>query len=322
MVKNSSRVTQLFYYKTEIVEIPPKFLFEPSFPIHINGTTFTTVDNVMEEMEKAERIVIERTFGLGDVLMLLPIIKELKTVLKRKGIAVATAFAPFRGEMINLLSGNLVDAVVESQDISRLSYDVGVYLDWYVEKDHATPGFTDFHRIDLYRRFFGLPQGQKPVWSDESEVGGGGYVLVHEGGNKDVKSLPRETFEYVVSQLREKHNVKTLERQERIPPAEFIERILEAECLVCMDSSPLWVAHFTRTPVVAILGPTREKERLTYHPLYPDGVRAIPLNEEINCQPCRETMGACNKKISCMKIPKEVVAEKVLKGVEEVRWKL
>ena len=42
----------------------------------------------------------------------------------------------------------------------------------------------------------------------------------------------------------------------------FFSTIAKAKCLITMDSSPLWISHFTRTPVVVLFGPTRDSERL------------------------------------------------------------
>lgn len=319
MVLNSSGVTQIFYWTAQKIEILPKFLFDPKFGT--GGNHVRKVKNVLEEIEKAETIVLQRTFGLGDVLMLLPVVRELKEKFPYKRFVIATANSWFKGQMIDLLDEGFVDGVIEQTVVERRNYDIGAYLDWYLERDHATPGFMETHRVDLYREFFGLPKGQMPKWSDELERGKGSYIVVHEGGNRDVKSLPRETFEYLVESLGKSYDVKPLSRGTRLPADELISLILEAACLVTTDSSPLWVAHFTRTPVVVVLGATRPEERITYHPLYPEGAVAIKLNELINCPPCRECMGRCGGQSECMKVPKEKVFELVSESVEEVRWK-
>lgn len=319
MVFNCSGVTQIFYWTTQKIEIPPKFLLDPSFGT--DGLDFRKVKNVLKEIEQAETIILQRTFGLGDVLMLLPVVRELKGLFPDKKFLIATVESEFRGQMIDLLDEGFVDNVIEQTVVERRNYDIGAYFDWYLERDHATPGFMEMHRIDLYRRFFGLPEGQIPVWSEELERGSDSYIIIHEGGNRDVKSLPRETFKYLVESLSKSYDVKPLSREARIPADEFISLILDASCLVTMDSSPLWVAHFTRTPVVAVLGASRPEERIIYHPLYPEGATAIKLNELINCPPCRECMGRCGGTAKCMQAPKEKVFELVSKAIEEVKWK-
>jgi ADP-heptose:LPS heptosyltransferase len=82
---------------------------------------------------------------------------------------------------------------------------------------------------------------------------------------------------------------------------ELFSWIAGARCVVTMDSSPLWVSHFTKTPVIAILGPSRPAERLKAHPLYPEGAVAIELNKELKCEPCFEIAEHCKRKFDCLK---------------------
>ncbi len=317
MVINSSGLTQIYYWHTTSVTIPPNFLFDPKFGV--NG--MREVKNVLKEIEKAETIILQRTFGLGDVLMLLPVVKELKQLYPSKKIILATVEVEFREAMTDILDEGWLDGVIDTTRVEGGKYDIGAYFDWYLERDHATPGYMKHHRVDLYRKFLGLPIGKKPEWSKESERGRGKYVLLHEGGNRDVKSLPKETFNYLINQLGKVYPIKSLGRETRLSAIELVELVMDAMCIVTMDSAPLWIAHFTRTPTVAILGPTRPEERITYHPLYPEGATAIKLNELINCSPCREGMGKCHGKATCLQVPKEEVAVLVENAIEEVRWK-
>jgi ADP-heptose:LPS heptosyltransferase len=68
-----------------------------------------------------------------------------------------------------------------------------------------------------------------------------------------------------------------------------------------MDSGMLWMAHAASCPVLVLLGPTREEERVSLHPLYPEKAKSISIAEMIGCQACFETQKFCKRNISCMK---------------------
>jgi hypothetical protein len=53
------------------------------------------------------------------------------------------------------------------------------------------------------------------------------------------------------------------------------------------------------------------------HPLYPDGVRAIKLNDWIACPPCMEQARACAGRHDCLALaPAGRVAQEVLAALE------
>jgi ADP-heptose:LPS heptosyltransferase len=80
---------------------------------------------------------------------------------------------------------------------------------------------------------------------------------------------------------------------------ELFSIIHGARMVISMDSSPRWVSHFTRTPLTAVLGPSRPEERLSLHPLLKTDVTALRLNEWIKCKPCFERAVDCNNKVTC-----------------------
>jgi ADP-heptose:LPS heptosyltransferase len=67
-----------------------------------------------------------------------------------------------------------------------------------------------------------------------------------------------------------------------------------------MDSGILWLAHVASCPVLTLLGPTREEERVSLHPLYPEKAKSINIANMIGCTPCFETKARCGGKVNCM----------------------
>lgn len=144
-------------------------------------------------------------------------------------------------------------------------------------------------------------------------------VALQVHGSSPVKSLPREQVRALAAELAVDAEVVLIESEEReVWAAPHIHTMTGRDALhaiallrhvdlcVCFDSGVLWMAHAAAAPVLCLMGPTRESERLTYHPLYPDGAQAVKLNELITvggkrgCEPCFEAATACNGTHACM----------------------
>ena len=316
MFINESKVVQIVYENRGAVEIPPRFLFYSD--TNRGVSEFVLVEDFQDRLKAAKRLVIQRTFGLGDTLMLVPIVRELREKYPSLEIFLATTRHEFRAELIEDLAPMVFDGYVNASYVTNFPYDIGVHLDGYIERDHTEKGFTGTHRVDLYRRFFGLEEGRKPFWGDPSSVGDG-TILVHEGGNKDVKSFERETFEFLVDQLSQVADVVAIEKDMVLPGKRLAEVVRNAHCVVTFDTSPLWISHFTGTAVIGFFGPTSYLARVIYHPLYPKGVRVIHLDKEVGCKGhCEERMVHCDRKTPCMKVGKERVLDLVLSSLESL----
>jgi len=85
-----------------------------------------------------------------------------------------------------------------------------------------------------------------------------------------------------------------------------------------MDSGPLWLSHFTETPVVVIFGPTNPDARLPYHPLYPEKVKAVETNKHINCKRCYEAAERCNHEFKCLHIPADILFNNIYSKLLEI----
>jgi ADP-heptose:LPS heptosyltransferase len=86
-----------------------------------------------------------------------------------------------------------------------------------------------------------------------------------------------------------------------------------ADVVVTVDSATLWLAHCTTTPVIALLGTTREKEKLRYHRNYV----AIDLAALVGCESCFGTMRKCGGVGKCMsQFDVETVGKRILDGIK------
>ncbi|AGT74495.1 lipopolysaccharide heptosyltransferase II [Helicobacter pylori SouthAfrica20] len=64
---------------------------------------------------------------------------------------------------------------------------------------------------------------------------------------------------------------------------ELIERIATLDLFITNDSGPMHVAAGTQTPLIALFGPTDEKETSPYK-----AQKAIVLNHHLSCSPCKK----------------------------------
>jgi len=281
---------------------------EMTYP-DINGSSaFVKVS--MDEWYRSIRkeglpLLVKRSRALGDVLMLRSLMPYLK---KEKDIS------------IHVLSNQLdfIFQDVNTRENSVFSFNI----DNTVEKDHSFTRFSKMHRIDIFAEAFDLKIDSRVLdfnldFSSKERLFKDDYILVQGTGSADVKTLNDKLFNRTVQVLRESFPDKKILILDNRKPTTDINNIMVskvkysfsdfwnivkyASFMVCLDSGPLWVSHFTKTPVVALLGSTPISTRLTYHPLYEkNGALGIELFKLIGCKQCNEQATFCKFKYSCL----------------------
>lgn len=311
--QNQTDTGQTFYdeYRNPI-SVPPKYAVDLSLLDGCWGSVLRPIHNFLEECVDS-RIVVQRTFSLGDTLMLVPVLRELK----RLGYEVIYQANEKYRELLRLLE-------VKTRPINTLG-DPTILLDGVVERDHREPALQKLHRVETFAHAVGLRELPKTwdwncalskfpeladPWSDEP------YVVFQGCGAGKQRGLLQDTVQFVLDALMAE-GIRTLYIGEpmglevldpkftklqfvnsKLP--EVVSWIAKARCVISMDSSPLWISHFTKTPVVLILGPSRKEQRVSLHPLYPEGVATIELNKEVHCASCFEVAKKCGYKYNCL----------------------
>jgi len=317
-VFNNTRICQIVYdWKHDPIEIPPNCVF-PSR----NVGQFKVCPNISKYLESAKRLLAIRRFALGDVLMLLCVLRELKSYYKIDHITLATSGMLAAHPVINQLNFS-ADLIVPISGVSKLSYDAACHLDGWLELDHMSDEFSSKHRVDLYREFFGLPTGRSPDWSGFETRVSAEYFVFCPAGRRIYNSLSPRLAEEIKTALSRHKKVVTISDENRVEDDKLVDIIAGASVLVTVDSGPLWIAHYTATPVVFLSGPTKPEQRVSYHPLYPDGVETVQLAERVGCSSCFERAANCNFSAACMKNDREAkaIASEVVRKVGKVRWK-
>jgi hypothetical protein len=271
------------------------------------------------------KVTLWRTYAAGDVLMLVPVVKYLE---ERYGLDVSMkTWDPF-GETVSLLGVRVVNRPV----------GLTVCLDGVVEHDHALKECQKYHRVELYLRALGMEGGFEPRdlnWDCNLanfgyQVVDGDYIVFQGAGSTRNKSLRPAAISEALRILSARYKVayigseKDIERIDgvfytgyRYSFVQLFNIIGLAKCLVCMDSAPLWISHFTKTPVIAVLGPTPARNRISFHPLYEEGAKAVQLNDALGCQSCFERAAACNSKYRCLDVSGEELCGRIGGYVEE-----
>jgi len=334
MKASTSRVVEVFYRRQdgEPVEIYPRFCVDDevvptSAPCLSNGHTLG------EQLKRKpdSSICFWRTYALDDILLLTPIFNWLKEEYPSCQIHLATATG-----FVGLFKYWDVVRTVDKRNVLTLDYDVGYYLDGIVEKDHRGNEYSYKHRLDIYCDFLGIPVPKEPVFSlpygqeervwAESVVGalresGKPIVAMQVMGATKTRRMPLGKVMKIAQPLMEVcslifvHDTKesvaekgTMDLTGMTTVHQLAALIDCADAVVTLDSGILWIAHCTKTPVIVLLGHTREQERMTYHRNY----HPVNLAEMVGCESCFGAMNRCNQKARCMT---EVNTEEVARGI-------
>lgn len=336
---NVSGTSQGFYTDHDNVPV----VVPPNAAVNINNLRFITkailpVSSVIEYWRKKEikKFFLRRTFAMGDVLMLVPIVRYLRTLGFDPSIKTVQRY-------FNIIRRFNIEIVLTGFGPDG----AGIELDGTVELDHRHREMQHLHRINIYLTALGFSAfPEKLDWGYDKrnfpafgQLGGfkfkkKDYVIFHGSGSTKAKTLPKARIEGIVNALNEK-GIKVIyignPIQLNIKEPGMIEvacvkynflqlfPIFEhAKAAITMDSGPLWISHFTKTPMVGIFGPTDPNTRLTYHPLYPEKVRAIETNKYINCKRCYEAAARCEHRFKCLHLPLDTLFNDLYPKLREV----
>jgi len=319
---NTSDTIQSFFNKSlDPITVEPHQAMDITM---IHGDTsgvLTPIGSFLNALDKKKikRFYIHRTFALGDILMLVPVIRALR----KRGYDPYLRTIRWAKSFLDLLDIE-IDMVELHRHPTEGAY--GIMLDGTVEQDHARAILSGLHRVDTYFKALGMQKiPRKLDWSmdlerlPEIDIEGD-YVAFFPAGSTFRKQLPANTREWIMRAFKEK-GVSAIQIGvgSEISIKKVFAIIAKAKCLVTMDSGPLWVSHFTRTPVITLFGPSRPSERLAYHPLWPKRAIGIKLNECLNppCESCFEAAGKCGNRMDCLKIRPQKIFDLIYPEVKK-----
>jgi len=336
-----SNVVEVFYdERGNPLEIYPRFCFDESMVLSPAVPCLKKGISLLEQLERnpESSVCFLRTYALGDILLLTPVFNWIKERFPAATVYLATV-PKFMGLF------KYWDAVetVDKRNLPYIQYEIGYYLDGVVERDHSGNEYSYKHRLDIYCEFLGIPQIKDPVFSlpygeDEKSWAEGvvrplrhygkPVIAVQVSGSTAIKRLPSDKVVEIAERLSDicslifvheareffgEINVMNLTGMTNVH--QLTALIDNVDAVVTMDSGVLWIAHATKTPVIALLGPTRESERLKYHRNYV----VVNLSEMVGCEPCFERMTRCKGAINCMNSSSaEEIAARIENGIKKL----
>jgi len=339
---SASKVVQICYRRRdgEPVEVYPRFNFDDSAVSSTVARYFVDGVPLREQLRRKpdSKICFLRSYNLGDVLLLTPVINSIKDQYPDSKMVLATG-----SSYLNLFKYWDRVTVLDKRWVMNENYDMGYYLNDIVEKDHLGNEWSYYHRTDLYCKFLGFDIPKDPVfslpYSDKEKAWAGGVI---NGLREDGK--PVVIFQFVATAKNRSLSVDklmkvcqhlirdcslifvhsspenigmsgTLDMCGKTTIHQLAALVDASDVVVTVDSATLWLAHCTRTPVVALLGTTREKEKLCYHRNYV----SIDLAKLVDCEPCFGSMRRCGGAGKCMTaFDSKVVGERILDGVKRL----
>ena len=320
---NTSKAVEVFYRlpAMEPITVYPRFCFDDEvvasakLPCLADGIR---LDEFMRQKPDAT-VCLWRTYALGDIIVLTPLIHSLKESYPRCKVVLATG----DGFLSLFKYWDLVKTIGENS-VQYESYDVGYYLDGVVEKDHAGDAHSYKHRLDINCEFVGWPVPKDPIfslpYSDVEKEWAQRVVATRREEGKPVAvmqlsgamwfnrfrlgktmeiaaELSKVCSVIMIHNLKEDVEVKGIINLAGQTTFQELAALIDcADVAITMDSGALWVAHCTKTPIIAMFGHTRAKEKMAHHRNY----HAINLAEMVGCESCFGRQIRCKGTAECL----------------------
>ena len=342
MRMSHSRVTEVFYDQIgDPVEVYPRFCFDDRTITTGNSKVIQSGITLPDQLKQKPNSTVAffRTFALGDILLLTPVFNWLKEHYPESRILFVTV-----GGFKTVFQ---YWSEVESCDrrlIPIRDYDVGYFLNGIVERDHSGGPESYKHRLDLYCEFLGVPKIKDPLftlpysdkersWAEltlrDLKKAGKPIVVMQAFGSTTIKKFSlKKTLQIAYGLLEvcsivlvhnHKEETNDIEGMMNLTGKTNVHELTAlidcADAVVSMDSGVLWISHCTQTPVIALLGPTREEERLSYHRNY----HLVNLSKMVGCEPCFERQTKCHGAIHCMiQSDTDKIIQEIKQGIKKL----
>jgi len=260
-------------------------------------------------LKNANKVVFHRDAGLGDVILAIPVLRQLKKFYNIKNVYYQT------NRYYNVINDIFKDINFVNECPEK--YDFILKLNNVLERDHEIGSvYSYINRVQIYQDFLELPQTVKLDWSfdddnsnilfdDEDIVVGLQIRAMNKVRMFDTGFVKKIASRIVSNGYKcmifdadcnygwESDNI--INSCGKLTVKELFGNIKRMKACITYDSSAFWITHFTKTPTLCIFGSTRPEERLNYHPLYKDNsVLYIDMKTYCGCnEHCCGTGSQC-----------------------------
>lgn len=341
---NASKKIEVYYRLPwmEPMTILPRFCFDDKVVASVKMPGLSggvRLDEFMRTKPDAA-VCLWRTYALGDILVLSPLIHSLKEGYPKCKVLLATADG-----FLSLFKYWDLVKTIGKHSVQYESYDIGYYLDGVVEKDHAGDAYSYKHRLDICCEFVGWPVPKEPVFSlPYSDVERGWAEAVVAAHRKEGRPLVTmqlsgamwfngfslEKTMRIVAKLSKACSVIMIHNAKQDVDVEGVTNLAgqttfhEAAALIdcsdvaiTMDSGALWIAHCTKTPIIAMFGHTRAKEKMAHHRNY----HSIDLAKMVGCESCFGQQTRCKGAVDCLKkSDTDKIVEEIKEGIKRLAF--
>ena len=274
------------------------------------------VSCVMEEAERRDDKIFylqRESPALGDILMLVPVVRYLATLGYSTYVRTWSNFV----ELLKIFG-------VHGESWSKETTRLGLLTDGIVERDHWDERVGGTGRIELLMQAVGLQNIPTRVdWSYDSLSlpsmrFASRWVVVQAVSASPQRSLAPATAAALVKLMNkdsinvvvigedkqlELNSAQNLLRYRQDSLVDLMAWISGAAAVITTDSAPLWFAHFTKTPLFLLLGTSDAERRLSLHPDL-SLVTPVELYKMAGCEKsCREQAERCQGQYDCMQKP-------------------
>jgi ADP-heptose:LPS heptosyltransferase len=296
---------------------------------------------VMSKLRDMESVMFHRSFALGDVIQLIPVIRKVQKYYNIKNIAICTYPDII---LLQTVFPEIKFMTEPTFNSLRHKYKLSLNLDSVLERDHSLSNAENSkHRIEIYFKYFDIPLPDKNELDWEGDLEGVVFPMLDKSkkyiglqikGSCDIKTLPYDYIKQLAETLSKEYTVILLDQNKsvgfegpnilnlcgQLTVRQCIALLNNIQVCITMDSGMLWMAHIASCPIVTILGPTREEERVSLHPLYPEKAKCISISKElIGCKPCFETKSFCGGRIRCMKdFPRDKLTSLIQEKIKQI----
>ncbi len=264
----------------------------------------------------ANIIVFRRTFAVGDILMCIPVLRQMKKYYNIKRVILEY------GETRHVIEPQMFP---DLECVKTYNGEYDYYIDGengLLEQDHSlTLGLTEVPRFALYQRFLGLPEDTNLDYSfveDKSKLMFDpvkdriAYLALYS--STYVRRLAPPFIAYIAKYLNFVgykvlfvDNVPIFEGIDAVYAhgktnvQQAVTNMKYSKLCITIDTGSLWFSHYAGVPTIVLAGPTPKEVRMTYHPLKKTGqALGIEMRKYCGCDKyCGGTGAYCAKSAPC-----------------------
>lgn len=269
----------------------------------------------------ADTVVFKRTYAVGDILMAIPVIRQMQKHYNIKNVILEYG----RDCKCYALQTEMFDDILLTKKYNA-KYDFYINLEnGVLEQDHNLKlNKMSYPRFKIYQEYLGLPYDTDLDFhfnEDKSnmlfdETNDKCIALALTSGTKQ-RSLNLGFVPYLVKyinmlgykayivdkDIHKNDDYNAVYASGKTNVQQAITNLKYCKAIITIDTGSLWFAHYAKIPTLVIAGSTyAQQKKLFYHPLYNDNKTAcIDMRKYCKCdKDCGGKASFCHGNAPCL----------------------